>query len=301
LEFRTSSYRNGLIGLALSAGLLAGTGVLIDQLARLPFTLPAFGVAVAILVLLAGLGVLVYWTLAALRLVYRLDRNGVRIRWGASQLVVPIRNIQSIMPVSQAPRELALDDVFRGRAWLGGWAASATLSDGRQAVLYSHDDPRKGTAVLTDTHVYVVSPDRPGAFIEGWQDRRSLGPTQEWCEEKHLSRWLALPIWSDHVTWGLMGGLLMTALIVFATLALVYHRLPERLPLHFDVFGQPDRIGQRSEVLRLPVVAFLMLVIDLGLGFVVYRRDRVAAYLIWAGAILLQMLAWGALYTIATR
>lgn len=301
MEFRTASYRNGLIGLALVAGLLAAIGVLIALLIELPFTLPAFGVGVGILALLAALTALVYWTVATLSLVYRLDRNGVRIRWGASHVVVPIRSIQTIVPVGQAPAELGLQVAFRGRAWLGGWARPAALGDGRVAVLRSSQNPAAAIAILTDTHAYLVSPDRPGDFVDGWRDRRLLGPTQDWREGDKLARWLSLPIWSDQITWGLMGGLVMTALVLFGTMALVYQRLPERLPLHFDVFGQPDRFGERSEVLRLPVVALLLLVLDLGLGFLVYRRDRVAAYLIWAGAILLQMLAWGALYGIATR
>jgi hypothetical protein len=301
VEFRSSSYRSGLIGLALAAVLLAAIGALIAVLTGLPFTLPAFGVGVGILVLLAALIALGYWTVATLSLAYRLDRNGVRIRWGASQIVIPIRNIQSIVPVAQAPSALDLERAFRGRAWLGGWAAPVKLSDGRVAVLRTGQDPAAALAILTDTHVYLVSPDRPTDFVNDWLDRRFLGPTQEWCEEDRVAPWLSLPIWSDQITWGLMGGILMTALVLFGTMALVYQRLPERLPLHFDMFGQPDRIGERGEVLRLPVVALLLLVIDLGLGFLVYRRDRVAAYLIWGGAILVQMLAWGALYGIATR
>ena len=301
MDFRSASYRNGLIGLGLIAALLAGLAVLIHLLAASPFTLPAFGIAVGILILVAALIALVYWTVATLGLSYRLDRNGVRIHWGASQTIVPIRSIQSIVPVERAPTELGLRAAFRRRAWLGGWAAPVRLGDGRVAVLRANGDPAAALAILTETHAYLISPDRPAEFVDGWRDRRFLGTTQDWREEERRAGWLSLPIWTDRLTWGLMGGIVVTALALFGTMALVYERLPERLPLHFDVFGQPDRIGQRQEVLRLPVVALLFLLIDLGLGFVVYRRDRVAAYLIWAGAILLQLLAWGALYGIATR
>lgn len=301
MDFRSASYRNGLIGLALIAALLVGLGLLVQWLSAWPFTLPAFGISVGILILLVALVALVYWTAATLRLSYHLNRNGVQIRWGASQTIVPINNIQAIVPVEHAPTELGLRDAFRRRAWLGGWAAPVRLGDGRTAVLRANGDPAAALAILTETHAYLISPDRPTDFVDGWRDRRFLGTTQEWREEERRASWLSSPIWSDRLTWGLMGGLVVTALALFGTMALVYERLPERLPLHFDVFGQPDRIGQRGEVLRLPVVALLFLAMDLGLGFVVYRRDRVAAYLIWAGAILLQLLAWGALYGIATR
>jgi hypothetical protein len=48
----------------------------------------------------------------------------------------------------------------------------------------------------------------------------------------------------------------------------------------------------------LPVLAAVLLALDLTLGFAVYRRERVAAYLVWGGGIILQLLAWGALVTI---
>ena len=62
--------------------------------------------------------------------------------------------------------------------------------------------------------------------------------------------------------------------------------------------GQTDRIGQRSEILKLPLIALLMLMLDLVLGFAIYRHERVAAYLLWGGGLVLQLLAWGALYTV---
>ena len=301
MEFRTSSYRSGLLGLLIAGGLMIALAAVVTQLVRLPFSPLAFGLGVGTLILLSALCVMLYWSVATLRLRYHLDRNGVKISWGASQLIVPIRDIQDVSPIGQLKDDPGLRAAFRGRAWLGGWAGRVRLSDGRVAVLRSGGAPEGSTAILTARHAYIVSPDRPDAFVAGWRERQPLGPTQSWREEERRFWLPGLSIWNDHVTWGLMGGVLMTALMMYGTMALVYERLPERLALHFDAFGQPDRIGVRGEVLRLPVVALLMVVVDLTLGFVVYRRDRMAAYLIWAGGILLQMLAWGALYTIATR
>jgi hypothetical protein len=298
LEFGPSSYRGGLTGVLIAAVLVAAIIALVAQLINLPFSPPAFGLSVTILLLLMALAVVLYWSIATLGLRYRLDRNGIVIRWGASQLVVPIESVHSIVPVSQTDVALGLVAAFRGRAWLGGWARRVRLSDGRIACLRTTASPDRSIVILTARHAYIVSPDRPATFIRGWQERQPLGPTQSWREEERRTWLLGLPIWSDHVTWGLMGGAVMTALVLQGFMAFVYDRLPTVLALHFDAFGQPDRIGQRAEVLRLPVIALLMLILDLGLGFAVYRRDRVAAYLIWGGGIVVQMLAWGAVYTL---
>ncbi len=298
MEFHSSSYRSGLIGLAIVCSLFLITGTLIWQIARLPFSLVTFGLSIGVLACLVALGIAIYWTIATLGLRYRLDRNGIRIQWGSSRWVIPIRNIEAIIPIKELGDDWGLKQAYQHRAWLGGWAGYRTLNDNRTAVWRSNEPLEHSLAVLTVTHVYVVSPEQPEVFIRSWRERRFLGTTQDWREEERHAHWLASPLWSDRVAWGLMGGILVTSLALFGTMAIAYPQLPEKLALHFDVFGQPDRIGQRSEVLHLPIVALLMLTADLGLGFALYRHDRVAAYLIWTGGILSQTLAWGALYTI---
>jgi hypothetical protein len=298
LEFRTSSFRNGLIGL-VAVGVLAVVGiVLVRQLIHGTFSLLAFGFAVALLLDLAVLCMVVYWSVATLSLRYRLDRNGVIITWGASRLVLAMDRIQAIVPASQVDDELGLTAVFQGRAWSGGWAGCPRLADGRVGWLRSNISVACSTVILTPDDAYVVSPQRPGDFIDAWRVRRPLGPTQHWREEEQRTWLLGLPIWNDHLTWGLMGGALVAALVLHGYLAFIYNRLPEALSFHVDLMGQTDRIGQRSEILKLPLIALLMLMLDLVLGFAIYRHERVAAYLVWGGGLVLQLLAWGALYTV---
>ncbi len=301
LEYRSSSYRNGLIALAIVCGLIVVTGVLLERAVRQPFSLSTFGLSIGVLVCLGMLGVALYWSIATLRLRYRLDRNGIRIWWGGSQWVIPINHIQAITPVTRLMGDWEREQLCRHRTWLGGWTRCKPLRDGRMVIWRSNESLEKSIAVLTATHVYIISPEQSENFIQSWRERQHLGPTQSWREEERRAHWFASPIWNDRVVWGLMGGTLVTSLALFGTMALAYPRLPEQLTLHFDVLGQPDRIGQRGDILHLPVAALAMLVVDLGLGFAVYRRDRVAAYLIWAGGILLQMLTWSALYTIVAQ
>lgn len=300
MEYRSSSYLNGLIALAIVCVLLAATGMLITYIAGQPFSLSTFGLSIGVLVCLSALGIASYWTAATLGLRYRVDRNGIRIWWGGSQWTIPMDHIQTITSVKRLG-----DEELRGlrshRAWLGGWTRRKSLHDGRVVIWRSNVELEDSLAVLTASHVYIISPEQPEEFIRSWQERRFLGKTQNWREEEKRAHWLSSPIWSDRVVWGLMGGTLVTSLALFGTMALAYPRLPERLALHFNVLGQPDRIGERSEILYLPVLALAMLLVDLSLGFALYRRDRVAAYLIWAGGILLQMLTWSALYAIVTQ
>jgi hypothetical protein len=308
VEFKASSYRSGFIGLSIAAALLVGAvglGSLLVSKAGVswqrPLSLSALGLSLALLLDVILLILVLYSSIAALGLHYRLDRNGLVIYWGASRLIVPMERIQAVVVGSElAGGEEAASQwrAFRGVGWAGLRAGRARLPDSRLARVFTTTSLAQSTVVLTPHDAYVVSPHDPGAFLEAWRVRRPLGPTQFWREEERRAWFLALPLWRDRRAWLLIGLGLLTNLALQGYLAVIFERLPEMLSFHFDLFGQADRIANRSEILRLPQVALLMLALDLGLGFAIYRRQRVAAYLVWGGGLVLQWLAWGAVLTI---
>jgi hypothetical protein len=308
LEFKPTSYRSGYIGLGIAVGLTAvmiGLGALIATIGGLsvqqPIPLLTLGLGAALLLLLVVLALVLYWSIAALWLRYRVDRNGLIIWWGASKLIVPMERIQAVMP---GP-EIATDGdealawiAFRGVRWAGLRAGSGRLSNDTLARAYTTSPLARTTFVQTPDHAYIVSPRDPGAFIKAWRVRRVLGPTRHWREEEQRAWPFDLPIWRDRVAWALIGLSLLTNLALHIYLSFVFDRLPAILSFHFDVLGRVDRIASRTEILRLPQVALLMLLLDLGVGFFVYRWERTAAYLIWGGGLVLQWLVWGAVFTI---
>jgi hypothetical protein len=309
VEFRTFSYRSGFIGLVVAAALAGGAGALGRAIVhrgelswQQPFSPFALGAGVAMALDLLALALLLYWSVAALRLNYRLDRNGLVIRWGARKLRVPMERIQSVKLGSEivAGREEEGCGwrAFRGIGWAGLRAGRARFLDGKPARIFVTGPVDQSAVVLTPDQAYVVSPRDARAFVEAWRVRQPLGPTQQWREEEEPALLLSLPIWRDRLAWIVMGLSLLANVGMHAYLTLVFDRLPPMLSFHFDIFGQVDRIASRVELLRFPRVAFLMLVLDLGLGFLLYRRQRLAAYLLWAGGLVLQLLVWGAVLTV---
>lgn len=308
MEFKTSSYRSGFIGLAVAGGLAVlafGLGSLIVSIGEVsvhrPLPLLVLGLGAALLLDLVALALVLYWSIAALRLRYRLDRNGLVICWGASRLIVPMECIERIKTgdkfLSQG-NESSGWRVFRGIGWAGLRAGRARLSDNTPARVFTTSPLVQSTVVLTPHHAYVVSPRDPDAFVEAWRVRRPLGPTQYWREEERRAWFLDLPIWRDRIAWALIGLGLLANLALHVYLSFVFDWLPTMLSFHFDALGQADRIASRIQILRLPQVALIVLVLDLGLGFALYRRWRVAAYLIWGGGLALQLFVWGAVFTI---
>jgi len=308
VEFKTSSYRSGFIGLAVAGGLLVltvGLSALIVTIGEIsvhqPLSLLVLGLGAALVLILVALTLVLYWSIAALRLCYRLDRNGLVIYWGASKLVVPIERIERITSGEKFMTkggESSEWRAFRGIGWSGLRAGRALLADNTLARVYTTSPLIQSTVVLTPDHAYVVSPRDPEAFVEAWRVRRPLGPTQNWQEGERRAWLLDLPIWRDRIAWILIGLGILANLTLHIYISLVYDNLPTMLSFHFDALGQADRIASRIQILRLPQVALLVLVLDLGLGFVLYHQWRVGAYLIWGGGLALQLLVWGAVFTI---
>lgn len=308
MEFKTVSYRSGFLGLIVATGLAAGAiglGSVIALRGGLSFNQPlsplVLGLGAALLLDLVMFALVVYWSIAALQLRYRLNRNGLVIRWGASRLVVPMERIQAVTLGTEIGAEEGGPPrwrAFRGVGWAGLRAGHARLPDNRLARVFTTTSLAQSTIVLTPDSAYVVSPRDPSAFVEAWRVRRPLGPTQYWQEKRQRARLLDIPLWRDRLAWVLVGLGLLANLAMHAYLTFVFEQLPAALSFHFGVLGQPDRIASRTEILRLPQVALLMLALDLGIGFLVYRRERTAALLIWTGGLVVQLLAWGAVLTI---
>jgi hypothetical protein len=87
-----------------------------------------------------------------------------------------------------------------------------------------------------------------------------------------------------------LGALLNLAL--FAYIGWRYRALPDSLPLHFDILDQPDRLGVRSEIFKLPAIGLLLLVLNSLFGLAVHRWEKLGAYLLLGLTPVVQVLFW---------
>ncbi len=100
----------------------------------------------------------------------------------------------------------------------------------------------------------------------------------------------------DRYLWALLIVALVVNLGLFAYLIFEFSReppvLPPLVPLHFDASGEPDRIESRNVLFSLAQIGLIVIVGNLGLGALMYRRERLAAYLLSASSIVVQLLLW---------
>ena len=124
-----------------------------------------------------------------------------------------------------------------------------------------------------------------------------------WAERLHLpSNWQqrippgVLLVLRDRYLWALVIVALVVNLGLFGYLIFEFSRVPPALPplvpLHFDVNGDPDRIESRDALFSLAQIGLIVIIGNLGLGALMYRRERLAAYLLAATATVIQLLLW---------
>lgn len=288
MYFQPYPTRSGFIFLALAVltGLLAV--LLINLLPRQSDLARLFILSAGTLLAILAMALAFYGAALAFQLRYYLSRNGLVIRWGLAQQRIPLDSIQAIVPGDALP----VAPTFVGVNIAGlrlGWGQ---LADYGRVKFHTTAAWAESLFVVTPQQTYVISPNQPEQFLRAWQARQSLGPTQRWSAGRQWGWPLNYPILTDRLTWWLLGLSFLAGLILLGYLAVVFAGLPRSLPIHFDAFGLPDRIADKSSLLTLPIVGLAALAFNGLLGILVYRWEKVAAYLLWGSALALQLCLW---------
>ncbi len=281
---------------ALVGGLLALLTLLLDafwlwQITHWPITFVTFVQSLLVLLSLPWLALLAYWLYGLLTLRYHLDRNRLFIRWGVIWQTIPLPEVARI---EHGPR-LTSPWRYRGVWWPGYWVGHGQVAGVGLTLFYATAPAARQVMLVTPALAYAISPPDPAAFVRELELRRNMGPTQ-WVEQSsHQPAFTRWPLWADRAAQALLalGGVTATAL--FGRLCWRYPSLPERLALHFDAQGQVDRIGQRGDLFILPVIGLIVLGANLLLGLLLYRQERVGAYLVWGSVAAVHVLLWLAL------
>lgn len=107
------------------------------------------------------------------------------------------------------------------------------------------------------------------------------------------------PLAQDRLSLLFLVLVLALNLALFGFLWIRFSQMPELVPMHFDAAGQADRIAPRSEIFKLPIIGLLVAAANLALGLLLRRSLPFAAYLLWGGAALVQILLFIAALNIA--
>jgi uncharacterized membrane protein len=102
----------------------------------------------------------------------------------------------------------------------------------------------------------------------------------------------------DHAFQSLFIVAFVISVSLFIYLLVRFDALPDPMPLHFDAFGQPDRIEAKNGIFALPTIGLGVLVINTALGVIAHLRQRAVALLLAVGALAVEILMWVAMLNI---
>ncbi|NLE44496.1 MAG: DUF1648 domain-containing protein [Chloroflexi bacterium] len=289
-EWNIKTRKGLIVGIVLMVLVVTLGGALVWFAITRPLNFGTFLLGLAVLLCLGLVGLMAYWLYGLARSNYALDRNALVIHWGINEQTIPTQQVQRVVLGEEITGHIR----FRGGLWPGHCVGYGELPEIGTTLFYGTARPRQQVFIVTPGLTYGISPADRDAFIESLNKRIEMGPTQTVEQSSKRPRMLEWPIWQDRLALGL---LVSSALLLLGLVGLLSYRfpgLPDLVPLHFDALGLPDRIGSRAYVFIIPTIGLLALMLNGALGWILQRVDRIASYLLWGGAILVQTLGWAA-------
>jgi hypothetical protein len=240
------------------------------------------------------IGLLGYRLYDLSQLGYEFGRNQLVIRTAGTRQIIPTDSIERVID----GRKTALRARVRGLTWPGCYVGEGHVEDVGMTLFYAIAPPQKQAIVVTPSLAYGISVDDMESFLEVLASCQEIGPSVEVQQRSSQARYVEWDIWHDRLAQSVLLGGIVVNLALFGLLLFRYPLLPDAIPMHWDAMGLVDRIAMRQEVFALPVFGLITLLANDGLGAVFYRRERIASYMLWSGAVLVQLLFLLALWQI---
>lgn len=281
------------IGLVLLLLALAGVGYLGFQLGRVLLQPPdrwsvdleLYGQLLGFVALLLLSGALAYRVAGALTLAYEVDRNGLYICWLGNRAVVPLSQVERID--SGAPGARMPWRLLRGIGYFRGQGQTA---DGRRLHLFATRPLSRCLVVQTPGDAYAISPKAQDAFVQDLEQRRKLGAVKPLTATVESGRAFLYAFWSDRVIrWALLFALGLN-LVLMGILAARYPELAAMIAMRFNAAGQVVELRPRHQVLFLPLAALLLILLNIGLGLMLYQREQTGARFLQIASVVMQVL-----------
>jgi hypothetical protein len=289
-EWKTDVGRGLSIGIGLMVAIVLVDVGLIWLASIRPIAIGTFIIGLAVLFSLGLLALIGYWLQGLSSSGYFLDRNALVIHWGPMEQTIPTRQIERVLTGDEVEGHIQ----FYGGMWPGHCVGYGEVPGAGPALFYATVPPRYQIYIVTPGLTYGISPANAEGFLESLHKRLQMGPTQIVEQSSRRPGILNWAIWQDRVGLALLAVGFLAILALTGFLCFQFPALSRLVPLHFDAAGNADRLGPRGQIFSIPLIGLLALLLNGTLGAIAYRRERVASYLLWGGAVLVQVLVWTA-------
>jgi hypothetical protein len=232
-----------------------------------------------------------YRTWGAFTLEYWVDRNSITIAWANVRHVIPLTAILRIIEDGAAdqgrPQWLhwPLPHVRRTRA--------ADLPN----LMLCATQPLDQTLLLdTGNVVFAISPQHKTRFVEYVQESYRLGPAINLAVTEQRARPLTHFVGEGQTGLLLLGLGLLGVLALFGRLMVQFPALPDAVAFRYTSEGLPEVIRAKTALFVIPGIGVLTWLANGLWGiWMVARNQPTGAYMLWGGAIIVQVFSFLAL------
>ncbi len=257
---------------------------------------------IPVLVAVLGVPFLTYRVLALRGAFYRLERDGVTLRWGLRSEDIPIDAVLWVRPAAEVGSGLPLP-LLR---WPGNVVGTRRLSGGG-VVEFMAANTRQLVLIATSRLIFAVSPENPAEFISIYHRQTELGSLTPLTPRTVYPTFLLGRVWQRRSARALLLTSLVLNLILVTWVALV-------APVRGEVIMGVQRGGEvvpAVQLMLLPVLSSFFFLVDFFLGLFFYRRgvlllatstrvgsarnpNMVLAYLLWGSAVITSLMFFSA-------
>ncbi len=233
------------------------------------------------LLLFAPLIWFIYRAYALSRASYRIERDGLRLRWGLRAEDIPLPEVEWV----RRAQDLAADLPLPRLQWPGAVIGMVNARD-LGPVEYMASSTKNLLLVATPSRVYAISPEDTGAFIQAFNRSLEMGSLTPLSSISVLPAAYLSQVLGDRLArWLLFVGFALT-LLLFAGVSLVIPTL-QTVSLGFYPTGAPLPGGPSAQLILLPILGTFIFLTDLAAGLYFFRRpnERIIAYIVWGSAI----------------
>ena len=233
------------------------------------------------LLLFAPLPLVIYQTYALARASYRVERDGLRLRWGLRAEDIPLPAIEWVHRATDLASSLPLPRL----SWPGSILGTVNTPD-LGPVEYLASTTQTLLLIATPKKVYAISPDDPEGFMRDFERSLELGSLSPISSVSVLPAAYLSQVWSNRTARILIMSGLILVLILFVGVSLM---IPNRetVSLGFYPSGAPLPGVPAEQLILLPILGVFSYLIDLTVGLFFFRREqqRLIAHLLWASSV----------------
>ncbi|MFN8445055.1 MAG: PH domain-containing protein [Caldilineaceae bacterium] len=254
-------------------------------------------VLISLVVFIGALALLtIYGAWGLLTLSYQVDRNSIRIRCRRSTFVIPLSKVKRVI---RSERTIQ----YRQEWWR--WPASFMRAerrkDGRYLTMLATRPLHECILIDTGPILYALSPASAEQFLSTLQENFRIGPIGVLQESEFVAHTfdLQLLLGVDPAARRVLLAGLTGVLVLFLLLVVRYPFLPETMAVRFDPNGVPELVRDKSGLFLLPMIGFICWIVNGLWGIWMASRNQVTgAYLLWSGAVLVQVCLFFALLSL---